>query len=147
MSLPARCIGEYAQVVGFGLHDSRLLGLVYEGEAGRLVVRLRREDGRGAIVSRQGVGAQGLVGFRNGAIVSDLLVWDVADARLDLALPRMAWRVVFGNDIPVEDLPKAVGSIVKERELRHLVLLDCSYGGSLAALCRDIDIELGLEAR
>ncbi len=40
MSLPASSIGEYAQVVGFGLHDSRLLGLVYEGETGRLVIRL-----------------------------------------------------------------------------------------------------------
>ncbi len=85
------------------------------------------------------------MGFRSGAIVSDLFVWETADARLDLAIPRTAWAVVFGNDLPVTHLPKAVEPIVKEREFRNLVFLDCSYGGSLAALCRDV--ELGLEAR
>jgi hypothetical protein len=36
----------------------------------------------------------------------------------------------------------AVDPIVKGREFDHLVLLECSYGSSMAALCREIDVEL-----
>lgn len=143
MGLPASSIGEYGQVVGFGLHDAGLIGLAFDDGAGQLTVRLRRVDGRVAMVSLHGVGYVGFVGLRNGAIVSDLFVWAPAGARLDAGpMPRTAWEVVFGNDLPVEDLPKAVGPIVEEGEFNHLVLMECSYGGAMAALCREIDVKV-----
>lgn len=133
-------IDEYGLVHGFRLHDAGFIGLSYE-DAGSLEIRLRRVDGVIATVTLRSIGDIGLVGFRNGAIVSELFVWNPAEATLDRAIPRNAWAVLFGNDIPVEDLPDAVSPIVRRNEFNHLAFLQCSYGGELAALCAAIEIK------
>ena len=143
MSLSAGNIAGDNQVVGFQLHDSGLLGLVLDVEAGELVVRLQRVDRRVVVIHLRGVGDAGFDCFRNGAIVFGVFLWNPADASFDKYLAQTAWEVVFGKDVLGERLQEVVADIVKRRDFNHLVLFDCStYGGYVAALCREIDIEV-----
>ncbi len=129
------------QIVGFGLHDATITKFVYDMGAGQAEVCFSTHEGRTVVMLLHGVGPLGMVGFRNGAIVSGLFAWAPADARLDAGPnSRRAWEVVFGGDIPVEDLPKAIEPFSTAKAFSQLVLIECSYGGSVAALCREVDI-------
>jgi hypothetical protein len=142
VALSVTSINQQGNVGGFGLHDATLIGLEYQ-ESNLLAITVRRVDLSVATILLRGVGPFGFVGFRSGAIVSALFVWEPSSASITAAsIPRTAWSVLFGNDIPLGDLTNAVGPIVRAARFNHLVFFECSYGGSMAALCREIEVEV-----
>jgi hypothetical protein len=143
MLLSTDRINNFGQIVGFNLHDSVLTGLFYE-DARSLVLTVRCLDGALVRIILGGVGPLGILGLRNGAIVGDVYAW--APARVpasSIGLFDGAWNVLFANDIPLADLPSASKRIADSNKFAFIVLIQCSYGGALAALCQTVELESG----
>ena len=131
---------DYGQIVGFGIHDAALIGFSYE-EAKTLVFRLRRENGSVLRIELAGVGSVGAIGLRFPAIVSEVFAWHPDETPDGAAtLTDGAWRVLFGNDIPASDLPEAIRGARAGGTFRYLLTVGCAFGGTMAALCRRIDV-------
>lgn len=142
MSLSMIDTDEHGFVRGFALHDARLLALVHDEESARLDVRFRQVDDRVATVTLRGVGALGIVGFRNGLILSHLFVWP-GDVPLSKGpTVRTAWEALFGGDLAQESLPRAIGRFARESPLRHLAYMSSAYGGSIAAVFSEFEIAI-----
>jgi hypothetical protein len=140
MIISARNFDKHGQIVGFGIHDSVLIGFSYE-EGTTLVFRLRREN-RGVLrIELAGVGPVGAIGLRFPAIVSEVFAWHPDETPGGAATLRDgAWSVLFGNDIPVSDLPEAIRGARASGVFRYLVTVGCAFGGTMAALCGGIDV-------
>jgi len=82
------------------------------------------------------------LGFRNGAILAEVFVWK-PDSVPATAITRSdgPWNVLFANNVQHADLLDSIDGIVREGLFSYIVLVECSYGGSIAALCQTIDIE------
>lgn len=140
MIVSPRNFDKDGQIVGFGIHDSVLIGFVYE-EATKLVLRLRRENGSVLRIELVGVGPVGAIGLRFPAIASEVFAWHPDETPDGAATLRDgAWNVLFGNDIPASDLPQAIHGARAGGAFRYLLTLGCAFGGTLAALCRGIDV-------
>ncbi len=86
-------------------------------------------------VTLEGVESFGVKGFRDGAIIDTLYAFELDGSPEP---PPQAWETLWAGDCKITD-PGSESTIrlAKERS-RFLVLLECSYGGSLAWLCREV---------
>jgi hypothetical protein len=133
-------ISASGQVVGFRLHDATVTGLRYEVGAA-LELAMRRVDGTQVTVRLRDAGQIGTNGFRAPAIVADIYAWHPSQTpSAALTLPDGAWRVLFANELQGDALRMEAARIGMENRYAFIVVVACSYGGSIAALCDDIEI-------
>ena len=105
-----------------------------------LQISLKRDDS--SIVTIDFIKAMdvGFVDFRTGAIVANIFAWRLNDFDDKMEIPhdqKTAWRVLFANHIYEKDFMKAIQNLNKTY-FGYLVLIECSYGGSIACICNDI---------
>lgn len=139
MKITSADINEFGQLTKLGLHDASIVGFSYRYDE-EFSFDMRRVDGSAVSLSLTKVTRFGCSGFQKGAIVSDVYIWrpgltpawHASDA-------EGAWAVLFGNEIDVATLPSVIKPIVEGREASFLVLVECSYGGSIALLCEEIE--------
>jgi hypothetical protein len=128
------------QVTGFRIHDAVVTAFSYEDGA-ELTLRVRRVDGTRARVVFRGVGEVGTNCFRAPAIISDIFAWSPSKTPpTALTWVHGAWNVFFAGELRAESLEKAVRGIISRNKHQHVVLVECSYGGVLAAMCNDIEL-------
>jgi hypothetical protein len=128
------------QLTGFGLHDSVLVGLSVEFDRS-LRASFRRPDGSTAQLSLLGLGPVGAVALRNGAIVAEVFIWAPKQVPEDsIELVDGAWSVVFAGDIKQGDIRRVAERHISQGQFSWMVLIECSFGGSLAALCQQIEV-------
>ena len=143
MPLAPENLTDAGQLVGFGLHDSVLVSLSLEFQHA-LTASFRRVDGSLIRLSLGGLGPTGAVGLRDNAILSDVFAWPPAEVpSASLERPDGAWGVLFAGDLPASDLERAGAPLIAGRQFQWIVLIECSYGGSLAALCKEIEVVEG----
>lgn len=125
------------RVSGFPMHDSTIVGLEYaDGE--RLVITLRDHHGGTTLVELHDVGEMNLEGLCNGAIVSDLWAWKVMESPgWTSQTPVGGWNALYRSRYG-DDAKRMAVRAADERPDALLVVLQCSYGGSLAAICSQI---------
>lgn len=141
MQISSQHVNEYGQLVGFRVHDARVIGFSHQDE-GPFSLQLLRIDGSVARLSFRGVDRFGFRGFRNGAIILDIYFWDPQQTPpWHASDPEGAWAVLFGNDYEVSALPSAVERVLENRESGYLVFVECSYGGSIALLCESMELD------
>lgn len=143
MRISKRQINTSGQLTGCGFHDSVLVQLSVDFGT-RLSARFRRADNSMVGLTLEGLGPVGAIGLRNNAIASDVFIWTPQDVpAASLAMPDGVWSVLFGGDLPPIDVGRAAQSLVAAAEFAWVVLIECSYGGSLAALCKQIEVTEG----
>jgi len=141
MQIARKSLTHAGQMTGFGFHDAVLVALSIAFDR-QFEASFRRTDGALVQLRLTGLGPVGTFGIRNGAIVSDVFAWSLSDVPADsINQPDGAWGVLFGGDIRrPEALQHAVEVIIKRAEFSWMVLIECSYGGSLAALCQEVEV-------
>lgn len=120
--------------MGPGLHDGHLFELDFsDGDAIHLRIRTVAESV--VDVELSGIGDVSMIQFYNGAIVSALYVWTIAEA------PERALQALFAGRLhsPV-DIQTQASRIASEHPKGHVVELVCSYGGTILAVCDEVQV-------
>ncbi len=129
------------QLTGFRVHDANVIGACY-GDEGPFVLAIRRVDEVVTRIAFIDVTQFGFREFRNGAIISDIFVWPVAEAPTSASTHEDgAWAIVFGNHLPLSHLPAEMERVAAAGMSKYLVAVETSYGGGIAVLCNDIDVD------
>lgn len=128
------------QVTNLRIHDAVLTAFSYEDGAA-LTLRVRREDGTRAKIIFRGVGEVGTNYFRAPAIISDIYAWSPSQTPpTALTGTHGVWNVFFAGELSSESLERAARGVIDRNGHRYIVLVECSYGGVLAAVCDRIDL-------
>jgi len=140
MKVTAEHRDDSGRVRGFSLHDGRVVGFSFRDDEA-FSFDVRRVDSSTVTVTFLRVTRFGARGFRNGAIILDVTAWPSHSVPSEQAAhAEGAWAVLFGNDIALASLPSAIKPILDAGEASFLALIECSYGGTLALLCSDIEV-------
>lgn len=127
------------RVLHKGIHDSLLVALSV-GDDGAFGLKLRSESGTFVSVVMNEVYDYNFSDICNESIVSDLFAWKIGDAPDAFDIPDSAWNILFSARYDPEDVIK----IAEKRRKMHgelfLVLLSCSYAGSIAVICRELSV-------
>jgi hypothetical protein len=117
-----------------GLHDGSVTSIQLAVPTSTFLVS---GVGSSLCVTLEGVASFGARGLRDGAIVDTLYVFRPGRAPTP---PAHAWETLWAGDFLVTD-PGAEATIHAATKAFHLlVLLECSYGGSVSWLCRAITL-------
>jgi hypothetical protein len=128
---------QFGSVEGPGVHDA-IVQTIHFIDNDRLDVRLKTQQGHEKWIHLVDVARIGFKDVTNGLIVSDVFWW-----RLDQAAPGQsgtldAWRVLLGGNCLEKDLQATVSKLAIEHDSSFLVLFESSYGGQIAAICRQV---------
>jgi hypothetical protein len=122
-------------VSGARIHDSHLVKFAITDAVG-LQIAMRRLSGDIVSVELFGLGEFSVAELWNGAIVSEIFVWNVRTVPEQCwSIPDSAWNAIFGNKMKPADAKKEAAKIAQKRPDAQLVQLACSYGGNVAAVC------------
>lgn len=123
-----------------GIHDAVVQAIHYVADS-RLDLVLKDPSGVTRTFSFLDVPRVGFKDVVNGQIVSDLFCWKLNDEAARQPAAMDAWRVLLGGNCRDSDLSDLVG--VLARLYADMVLVSCesSYGGSMAAICREIRVD------
>ena len=122
-----------------GIHDATMQAFRYT-EHEHFEMCLRGTDEQSRWFSLNKISQLGLENVVNGLIVSDIYCWQLSDPAVTLANTSDAWRVLFGGNCREDDLPQAVNKLKKRYSNEQLILVDSSYGGMVAAICKELKI-------
>ena len=122
---------------GLGLHDAVMtaFGLTADGT---FHLDLQTVDGQRRQLLLRGVTKIGLRDFISGLIVSDVFCWSLSSAE---HASQDAWRVLLGGNCLERDLSPTIDRFIREYPSCSLILLESSYGGTAAAICRSVSVE------
>ena len=125
-------------LIGARIHDSRLVSLAIISEV-RMELKFRRLSGELVMLVLNGLHEFNVVEMWDGAIASELFVWNVGSVPDEAwNVPDSAWNVLFTKRLRPQDDRRAVKKIVEAHPDAFLVQLACSYGGNIAAVCEAI---------
>jgi len=101
--------------------------------------QFRQLSGESALVVLNGLHEYNVVEMWDGAIVSELFVWNVGSVPDEAwNTPDSGWNALFAKRVRSPDDRRAAEKIVRANPKAFLVQLACSYGGSVAAVCESI---------
>ena len=124
-------------ITGAPLHDATVQGLSFAHNQS-LSLSFSKPSQETYIMELTGLKQIGIIQFRNGAILSDVLAWPCKDAPVALGVPDGPWNLLFGGDLCAEDVTKAADKTRRSEPDAILLQVLCSYGGALAALGRQL---------
>lgn len=128
------------RVLTQGLHDATVRAFRFVAEE-RFEICLRDESGRDKWFDFVDVPLIGFQDVVNGQIISDLFCWKLDESANAQGEAGFAWSVLLGENCRAEELPARVSRLAKGYEGYFLVFFLTSYGGSIAAICREILVE------
>lgn len=127
------------QMLGFSYHDASLIGLEWV-EKRYLRARLAMPDGVNTMELCD-LDTVTLQQVWNGLIVSDILAWRVnAVPETAWDMSDGAWHVLFSGRVHASDERSLADQIIRRKPSAFLVQVLSSYGGSLAAICENINV-------
>lgn len=116
------------------VHDSHLSKLTLT-ERLVLDIHMRRSDSTLASLEMRGLEAVNIASLWEGAIVSEVFVWNVRAVPEAWDIRDSGWNVLFSNRVKPLDAKQEVSRMASKKPEAFLVQLAFSYGGSLAAVC------------
>lgn len=128
----------YGRIIGYGLHDSYLVGFYFDED--RVSIKIRNSQSTLIRIELFGVKEIGLVELCKNAIVSDIYFWEAAHAPKAWGVPDSAWNTVFYGRMSLDDIKREVENLAKTMPQLYLFHTECSYGGAIAVVCKDMKI-------
>jgi len=139
MSTSQVAVDQFRRVRGSGIHDATIQAFSLIA-GGQFEVFLRNPGGQEKRVVLSEIAQFGFRDFVNGAIVSDIFCWKLNDPTIALESMCDAWRVLLGGNYAEPDFLGLVSAMMQRYASALLVFFECSYGGSIAAICRDLQV-------
>lgn len=131
-------VDQYGRISGGGIHDAVVQGFCFI--AGKSFdVSLQGSNGESLIISLSDVALIGLKEIVNGTIISDVFCWELGGPDDESNPICEAWRVLLGGNYIENDFERLVGKLKSQYAEQLLVFFESSYGGSIAAISREID--------
>jgi len=124
-------------IVGLGVHDGSLYEFAVSESSSLLHFGISRFSGGRVALDLFGVTELTVAELWEGPIVSEVFRWEVgAVPESCWEIPDSGWNALFAGKIPSLALRKeAALKIAHEKPDSSLVLVEFSYGGSVAAVC------------
>ena len=120
-------------------HDGALEGLEYAA-ADQITLRIRATSSELLTVKVTGL-IDVFVELGVGNIVSDIFIWRLNEVPLAVSVPDGPWNTLFrGRARLEEDINSLSGTMKRHHPDCHFLHVLCSYGGTLAAVGRSIEI-------
>jgi hypothetical protein len=120
-----------------GIHDATVQAFSFVSED-RFDLCLRAEDGTDRWFFLIDVPRIGFADLINGTIVCDFFCWGLASSPIPHPAADAAWRVLLAGTFTDTELTSAIGRLTVRYPGHSLVFITSSYGGTIAALCRDV---------
>jgi hypothetical protein len=138
MKITAVKIDQYGQIRGSGIHDAVVQAFRFVMDD-HFDICLRDSSGQERWLLLRGVTKIGFKDLVNGTIVSEVFCWKLETTTTGgNVLPTEAWRVLFGENYIEKDFEGLVATTQEQHAMQLLVLLESSYGGSIAAICHEV---------
>jgi len=121
-----------------GIHDAMLLALKIEKDE-----RIQIETAADTVnlsISLRGVVEFNVSNMCNGSIILDLFCWNVSEVPSNIEIYDNAWNILYSSRYKAEDINYLAKKKMELFPDKFLVHLSCSYGGDLAAICKNIEI-------
>ena len=129
----------YGRSAVSGIHDAviRMFGFDASSCFRLHLLGQAKEDRR---LLLQGVARFGFNEFISDAIVSDVFCWEISSADQN-GISIEAWKVVLGGNYVETDLLTIVRKLTDQYQGFLFVFVECSYGGSIAFVCKEFLLE------
>jgi hypothetical protein len=137
---------QHGRIRGQGIHDATVHSFRFVCDE-RFDVCLRGLDGQDRWIHLLDIRNIGFKDVVNGLIVSDVFAWAIKDLSEANVGVRDAWRVLLGGNYREEDLHGAITRTKVRYASFFLVFFESSYGGSIAAISREIQADEFLDQR
>ena len=131
-------IDQFGRVSEQGIHDATIVGINYS-LATSLQVSLRGLDNKVRELYLQGPEKVGFNELVDGTIVSDIYCWGPLQSEKMGRISPESWRCLFGGNFNEQDLPVLIYNTIQKYGGAFLIFIESSYGGSIAAICGDVD--------
>lgn len=130
-------IDQSGRIIGGGIHDAVIRAFRFvEGE--RFDVCLRDPDNQERWICLVDLPRIGFRDVINGSVISEVFCWRLSDEMAMQQVANDAWRVLLGGNYVEMDFKELVSKLAVRYASMFLVLFESSYGGSIAAICREI---------
>lgn len=131
-------VDDTGQMRGFSYHDGSLETL--EWKKAYLRLRIAAVDGSVSIVELRDLDSL-MLQLWEGVIISDLFAWPIdAVPEEQWDMNDGAWRTLLSGRMGRSSLKAAAAEIVKRNPTAFLVQMLTSYGGTMAAVCKTINV-------
>jgi len=132
---------DFGKILGLAVHDSNLTGFTYAGESLELV--LRGVKGDVSKIRCTSIHDANFAHLYHGAIVADIYVWRLAEVPQAWDVPDGAWYVLYKERLGIEGAQTQALALATTLPDHFLIQVECSYGGSIAAVCKGIELVRG----
>lgn len=124
-----------SQVIGLGIHDALLKGLRLDRED-QFELEYETTSGDEKTLRFSCVHQIGFKDFTSGMILSEVFAWRLRDfVEGSGRIPVQAFHVLYGSNYRESDHPGLVRRILTQAPDAFLVLIESSFGGSIAVIC------------
>lgn len=128
---------KYGRIEGVAFHDG-LLAEFSLSENKTLRIQIRNSFGGITSLELTDVMECNIFVCLN-AIVADIFVWKSVDAPSPKnSAPDVGWNRLFADHLQEKDILNFVDGVIRSEPQSYLVQIDCSYGGRIAALCKNL---------
>lgn len=128
-------------VEGVLYHDFSIVGFRFE-EDESVSISIRGDSGESGLIRLEQPTELCIEEFCNGAILSEIYVWRVEEVpELDPEVRGCGWNALLASRYYQADMKRFAAGIVRDNPGFHLVVLSCSYGGTIAVVCRRVVFE------
>ncbi len=135
-------IDEHGRLCGAQIHDSTLKELKFSNNECSLHIEAASISGKGVCIEFLGLTQLTVAEFWDGAILSDIYVWNIFHVpEICWKIPDGVWNILFKNRLTKEDAPKLAMQIAAKHPDALVIQVELSYGGAIAAICRNIEID------
>jgi hypothetical protein len=121
-----------------GIHDAIVKELHFI-EGGFFTIRLHGVNGEDSVIRLNGIERIGFQDVVNGTIVSDIFCLKLNSMNVLAGELRAAWRTLLGDTCTEHDLQQVVSNLVALHTDAFLVVFESAYGGSISAICSEIE--------
>lgn len=127
-------------LIGPAIHDGVIVGLELIQDQ-RLCLHVKNLLNVVVRLELLGIREFTLVELWNSAIVSDMYVWQARSVPdVMWQVPDGGWNALLRTRTDATNVAGVAGRIAARQPEPLLVLIDCSYGGQLAAVCKRLTI-------
>jgi hypothetical protein len=137
-------VDEYGRLAVRGIHDAAVEGFRYVNGMAFDLQLCGIADERQSISLRQ-ICRFGMKDVVNGTIISDIYCWMLRDPTSASAVTNDAWRTLLAGNYIESGLPALIENLTLQFPDHVFVFFESSYGGTIAAICREIFIDSGTD--
>ena len=131
-------VDTFGRLAFSGIHDA-IVKEIHFVEGDSFTIRLLGINGEDRVICLTGIGRIGFQDVVNGTIVSDIFCFELNSTNVLADEVRAAWRTLLGDTCTENDLQHAVSNLVARHADAFLVVFESAYGGSISAICSEIE--------